>query len=33
MKRILIDLNVVTIGSWKKADPPKAISQKFIEKG
>ena len=32
MKKILIDLNVVTIGSWKKADPSRAVAENFMKK-
>lgn len=32
MKRMLIDLNVVTIGSWKKVDPARAVAEIFMKK-
>ena len=31
MKKVVIDLNVVTIGSWKKADPARAVAESFMK--
>lgn len=32
MKKLLIDLNVVTVGSWKKADPARAVAESFMKR-